>query len=235
MSDRVLRDEIFESDRWLDLPSDSHRLSYIGLLPIADDFGNLEGGPRRVYRHLNGFTQIKTEADSIKVMSDLADADMVRRYEVDGREYWHLPRFTTHRQYIVRRCPPSPWDEELGPLGKEQRVYNRGHAKNAAATSRKRSNDVAQGVGVGVGVGEILSDKKPSSKERARPTACPPDFEISPAMQEWAQEQGIPHHRILPETEKFMDHARANGRTCVNWKAAWRNWLRKAKEMQPIR
>ena len=45
MADRLIRDELLESDRWLDLHSDTTRLAYVGLLLLADDFGNLEGGP----------------------------------------------------------------------------------------------------------------------------------------------------------------------------------------------
>jgi len=41
MPDRVIRDELLESDRWLDLPTDSHRLVYISLILIADDYGEI--------------------------------------------------------------------------------------------------------------------------------------------------------------------------------------------------
>lgn len=223
MSDRVLRDEIFESDRWLDLPSDTHRLAYIGLLPIADDFGNFEGGPRRVYRHLHRFTQIKTDADSIKVMSDLLDADMARRYEVEGREYWHLPRFTTHRQYIVRRCPPSPWDVELGPLGKEQRVYNRGHAKKVATTSQQRSNDVAQGVEVGV---EVEKVKNNTRADKPRRTVLPPDFTLSEKTLEWCKARTIPVQELQARYDWFKDYARSSGKQYADWQAAFKNSVR---------
>ena len=111
MSDRIIRDELLESVRWCDLPSDSHRVVFIALVLRADDFGNLEGGNRRLFRWMHGFTQIKTDADSIKVMSDLQDGDLVRRYEVGGKEFWHLPRTNCTRTYIARIVPASPWDD----------------------------------------------------------------------------------------------------------------------------
>ena len=158
MTDRVVRDEILQSGRWLDLPTDTDRLAFFGLMLICDDFGNLEGGSKRLFRFLHGFTQVKTEEAAITTLMHLADADMARRYEVAGREYWHIPRLRPHRQYLSRKVPASPWDDDR-PLGKNKRVKISGLAKNhelgenLAATSQRHSSDVAEGVGVGVGVG----------------------------------------------------------------------------------
>lgn len=33
--------------------------------------------------------------------------------------------------------------------------------------------------------------------------------------------------------DKFADHARANGRLCADWPAAWRNWKRRTPEFAP--
>lgn len=147
MADRLIRDELWQSVRWLDLPSDSHRLVYLSLLMVADDYGNLEGGPRRLFRWMVTFTQIKTEADSIKLMSDLQDADLVRRYEVIHREYWHLPRFRNKRQYWSRKCPQSPYEEEKIPK-------NQKHRQKTQRRLNEGSTKPQRGVGVGVGVGE---------------------------------------------------------------------------------
>ncbi len=158
MPDRVIRDELLQSDRWLDLPTDTDRLAFVGLLLKCDDFGNLEGGPRRLFRFLHNFTQVKTPEAAATTLLHLSDADLMRRYEVDKREYWHLPRFRPHRQYLVRSYPQSPWDSER-TLGKERRVVNRGFAlnqqlaENVVATSQPYGDDIAEGVGVGVGVG----------------------------------------------------------------------------------
>jgi len=173
MADRILRDELFESVRWLDLPSDTHRLVYIGLVSTrADDYGNLEGGPRRLFRWMHSFSQIKSDTDSIKIMSDLADADMVRRYEVDGQEYWHLPRFKNSRRYWARKCPKSPFIEPAIEPSSAQKgrmaEMSGGHGdknllekivnKNQVDTKKpntgipQTSRSPTRGVGVGVGV-----------------------------------------------------------------------------------
>lgn len=148
MPDRLIRDELLESDRWLGLTTDTARICFVGLLLRCDDFGNLEGGPRRLYRFFSRFAQIKAEADADAVLMQLADADLTRRYERDGREFWHLPRFRPHRNYLVRKYPPSPWDDPVLTARKEGHfLSNQGLAKNIETT-------LSRGVvGVGVEVG----------------------------------------------------------------------------------
>jgi hypothetical protein len=167
MPDRIIRDELLDSQRWLDLPTDTDRLAFVGLLLVCDDFGNLEGGPRRLFRFLHQFTQIKTPEAAATTLLHLADADMMRRYEVEKRELWHLPRFKPHRQYLVRKYPSSPWDQDR-EIGKNRRVIERGLAldhtvtKNIVDTSLSSAYHVAEGVGVGVGVG--VNQKRTSSE-----------------------------------------------------------------------
>ncbi len=165
MPDRILRDELWGSDRFLDLPSDTHRLAFIRLVNVADDFGNLEGGGRRIYRMLHSGTQVKTPEHCAGILGGLVECDLLRRYEVEGREFFHIPRFGQHRNYRVRKVPPSPWCDAESALGKNVRVSKQGLAKNLSATLLERSSNVAvtlqgrsrnvlAGVGVGVGVGD---------------------------------------------------------------------------------
>ena len=157
MPDRLIRDELLESERWLFLPTDTDRLVFVGLIFRADDFGNLEGGSKRLFRFMQAFAQVKSEENSATVLMHLADADLVRRYEVEAREFFHVPRFRPHRKYLVRKCPPSPWCDRSATLGKVNRVLNRGLANNLHDTSHASAVHVLQGVGVGVGVGENLN------------------------------------------------------------------------------
>lgn len=46
---------------------------------------------------------------------------------------------------------------------------------------------------------------------------------------EWAAEK-YPHVDLVTETEKFMDHFRANGKPMTDWDAAWKNWIRRSNE-----
>ena len=175
MPDRLLRDEIWESDRFLDLPTDIARIAFIRFLSLADDFGNFEGGIRRIHRCLHSCTQVKTEDATLQAIEAMMNADLIRRYTVDKRELFHIPRLRPHRQYLVRKMPASPWDDDA-ELGKRIRmITKRGLAKeeenqqlrsknssDIATTSQARCNDVAEGVGVGVGVGEKIYTRSAS-------------------------------------------------------------------------
>lgn len=160
MYSRLIRAELFESERWLDLPSDTHRLVYHALIHEVDDFGNTEGGARRLFRWMHRFAQVKTEEHAVKIMSDLADADLVRRYQIQGRdtEFWHLPRFQNARRYTTRKQPRSPWCD-AGKLSTVEQFHNKNNTelKKPAAdlpqTYGRPAADLPRGVGVGVGVG----------------------------------------------------------------------------------
>jgi hypothetical protein len=108
---RVVRGEIFSSERILDLSSDTARWVYLAMVLECDDFGNIEGGDRRLFRWAHQFSQVKTEADMVRLMSELADADLVRGYlGPDNKPYWHLPRTDSKRRWTSRKWPASPWD-----------------------------------------------------------------------------------------------------------------------------
>lgn len=167
MPDRVIRDELLDSDRWLGLTHDSERLAFVGLLLRCDDFGNLEAGAGRLFRFIQSFTQVKSQENVASILQHLADVDLIRLYQSEGRELIHIPRLRPHRQYLVRRCPPSPWCDTSTPLGKTKRIINKGIAKNVVTTSSKRSDDVAQGVGVGVGENTRTRTRRPVDNSRS--------------------------------------------------------------------
>lgn len=67
-------------------------------------------------------------------------------------------------------------------------------------------------------------------RQRSHATALPDSIEVTERMAQWAIEQGVPEGRVMPETEKFLDHFRGNGKRQKDWIATWRNWMRKAVE-----
>lgn len=215
MPDRLVRDELLESERWLDLPSDTHRLAFVVVLLQADDFGNFEGGPRRLFRLLHSKAQVKTEEATVSLMSTLQDADLARRYEVDGREFWHLPRFRNDRNYWVRRVPASPWCDPTMKTGRQSRIQ--GLAKSDLGNVAKDYRNVSGGVGVGVGVGE----KK--EKKRGARFAAPTLDEV----RSYIAEKGY-----SVDAEKWHAHYTANGwkvgrNPMADWRAAVRTWAKR--------
>jgi hypothetical protein len=60
---------------------------------------------------------------------------------------------------------------------------------------------------------------------------APADFQLTPALLEWAYAQGIPEAVARRETEAFMDYTFKTART--DWEGTWRNWMRKSKGASP--
>ena len=108
MPDRVIRDELLESKRWLLLKDNADRLAYLALLLKADSFGDFSADPYRLLRLWRDFG-INTDALVAKSLAELADHDLVRLYEADQKPYLHIPRFGQRLRYIKRVFPLSPW------------------------------------------------------------------------------------------------------------------------------
>jgi hypothetical protein len=106
----MLREALLDSERYAHLHSDTARLAFVHLLLLADDVGNLEATSHRLLRRLYP-ASIATDEVLSKVLDDLASADLIRVYEIDGRRFIHIPRFGQRLRHITRRCPGSPWDD----------------------------------------------------------------------------------------------------------------------------
>src|SRR3990167_1136654 len=92
MPDRIVRDELLESEKWLSLKDNADRLAFIALLLKADSLCNFSAEPFRLMRLWRDFG-INTVLLVAKTMSELADHDLVRPYQVGDRLPLHIPRF----------------------------------------------------------------------------------------------------------------------------------------------
>lgn len=220
MSDRILRDELWLSDRFLDLPTDIARLAFLRFLSLADDFGNFEGGIRRLARILHACTQSKTDEAIAQTLDALMAADLIRCYQAEGRDLIHIPRFRSKRWYFARKVPASPWCDASTPLGKEERAQKQEHTQKVDTTLSQRCSHVAEGVGVGVGVGEEIStsndvdcprpaDDGPTSGARIRIPDCPHQAVLSL----WGEVlPSMPQHDPGQWRGSRADHLRARWR-----------------------
>lgn len=61
-------------------------------------------------------------------------------------------------------------------------------------------------------------------------TSAPDVFPITDAMAAWGRENAPLVTDPQAETRQFLDHARANGKTFIDWHAAWRTWMGNAQK-----
>lgn len=67
---------------------------------------------------------------------------------------------------------------------------------------------------------------------KARPSKkAPADFALSVELLNWAFENGVDEISARRQTESFMDHTFATGKT--DWDGTWRNWIRRSLGKQP--
>lgn len=111
MPDRIIREELLESERWLTLKDNADRLAYVALILRADDYGNFSAEPYRLMRMWREFGITTTELVA-KTLNELGDHELIRVYETDGKRFLHLPRFKNSRRYWSRKFPKSPFIEQ---------------------------------------------------------------------------------------------------------------------------
>lgn len=100
---RLIRDEMLDSERVLALPVEARWL-YVTILLSADDLGLFEATSFKLARRAD----IKREVGE-KLLTMLADSDLVRLYDIDGKRYGFIPRFRQRIQ-IKRLKHPAPPD-----------------------------------------------------------------------------------------------------------------------------
>lgn len=76
-----------------------------------------------------------------------------------------------------------------------------------------------------------LTPQTPSVGRRKRRATPPPDtFELDDDLRAWGREHAPHVTDPAAETRQFLDHARANAKTFVDWRAAWRTWMGNAEK-----
>lgn len=66
------------------------------------------------------------------------------------------------------------------------------------------------------------------NSNRARKShRLPPDWNPDDGDLEWAR-QAYPNVEVKDETDRFRDYWIGNGKSMVDWRATWRNWIRRS-------
>ena len=147
MPDRIIRDELLESERWLSLKDNADRLAYISLLLKADALGNFSAEPFRLMRLWRDFG-INTDSLVAKTLTELTNHDLIRLYQVCAKEFLHIPRFGQRLRHVKRIFPLSPWttDQEKQTLADnspdERQVQDRLASAEGKGSEGKEELDI---------------------------------------------------------------------------------------------
>ena len=188
---RLIRDEMLESERVLALPIEARWL-YVTILLTADDLGLFEATGFKLARR----SDIRREA-SERLLGMLADADLVRLYEVNGKRFGFVPRFRQRVQIKFLRHPAPPhalMADDQDALSKIRHLASKttvgkrldnGCAPDGQPSEAKAKEEeihLSPGKGVGGGAGGGLAGDVPAAPAPAAPLPSNPDpAETSPA------------------------------------------------------
>lgn len=122
MPDRLVRDELYRSGRFLDLgiahgsggaavPTDrgnTLRICFLACMGSADDLGNFEANVGDLVRLWRDFLPVAS-ADAVEeIWRALVGADLTRQYLSDGKRYGHIPRWRQRIRFLKHNHPRPP-------------------------------------------------------------------------------------------------------------------------------
>lgn len=224
------------------------RLLFVFLWMLADREGRLEDRPKRIAAKALPFDR---SADVDKMLSDLARAGFIHRYEVNGCKVIQIVSFLKHQTpHGTEKDSVLPDDSGLYTVHKRgKHGYATGESAKVGdpSTVSKQSDDSVLTVKEHpdspihrftdslippTDVGEVAQSAPPLASPKApRGSRLPEDWFLPKAWGEWALAE-FPFWTaeiVRTEAEKFRDHwlseSGAKARK-VDWLATWRKWCR---------
>jgi hypothetical protein len=218
MPNRLIRDEMLESESILNLPVEA-RWFYVTILLSADDVGLFEAKSFKLARRAD----IRRESGE-SFLQMLADVDLIRLYNVDQKRYGFIPRFRQRLQ-IKRSKYPSP---PLSLIQDDLDATNKINDLASKTTVVKQLTSDAKQLSTVVKQSEPEPEPEPETKreKKARGTRLTQDFVLPEDFLEYCS---IKHPHLNPHAvfEEFKDYYLSKGEVKADWGATWRNWLRK--------
>lgn len=197
---RTIKPEFFTSDDICSL-SALARLLYVGLWCEADRAGRLVWMPRVFKRRY-----LPDDACDIDSLAD----ELLKRglVELYGEGLAHIPTFSRHQHVNPREASsklPAPDHDASARVGDaSERARDAQGGREGNGEGREGEGSVAR---------PLSPDWTPDEEDLAWVATARPD--LTSAL-------------IEVETERFRNHAIANGRIAVRWGLNWRNWIQRA-------
>ena len=108
MPNRVIREALLDSDRYLGLTHDSERLVFLELILLADDFGLVPLHFSFLRRRVSPCAG-RTEAQVMEMIGQLVERDLLRVYRSEsGAMFGYIPRFGNVPRATKPKWPTPP-------------------------------------------------------------------------------------------------------------------------------
>lgn len=182
---RTLKRSFFQDEKLAALPREV-RLTFMGLIPHADDYGRLRGDPRLVRAAIYPYDDQITASMMDAELDMLERAGRIVRYMVDGCRYIEIVNFVKHQNMARVYASDIPAPDSAGAV--------RTQCVDSARADREHSRS-----GDGIGVG----DGKERSGVRAREVSIAEDDD--PLNTEEPAAASAPLVELPREAEQFVE------------------------------
>jgi len=216
---RNIKPGFFRNEELAELPFE-YRLLFIGLWTLADREGRLEDRPKRIRMEIFPADDVDCEAG----INALATCGLVVRYHDQGNAYIWIPTFRDHQKphprEVASAIPAYQVDTKAAPR------HDQGNAEELASPADVLNPDV------------LNPESQTSPQEdrgEARATRLPHHWRPGAVTLGWtrAERPTWREDRIALEVSQFVDHYGSKGERRADWDAAWRNWVRRARDGPP--
>lgn len=222
---RSVHPSLFTDEAWVSC-SPLARVLFIGLWTDADDQGLFEWKPLQLkMRLLPG-----DGADVTALLAELADVDLVKAYDVDGKRYGAIKDFRKFQR------PQKP--NAIHPLPEIIREYVGLAASNPTPVADQSRTGTGKSPQMEDGEEDVedttvtnvpvVAPTPAPKRERRATRRCPEGFQPSEGDIRVGLELGMTEEAIAAELPAFLDYTFRTARS--DWSATFRNWLRTAAQ-----
>jgi hypothetical protein len=231
MPNRILRDALLDSERYLSLSSAESRLLFVEMLLLADDYGLMPAGWMFIARRTSVGTG-KPAAAIQTLLQELADADMIRLYRVDNLStgagwYAYIPRFYNWPRAFKSKWPLPP-DELGGNEIKHLQQKRSAHAVHSQCVRSASAHETETETETETSIHR--SDTTPRAKADG---VFDKEWEVSDAGKAHARDEGMDAATVERELPAFVAWHRKRGTQPTNVDALWRSWVKFWKAKKP--
>jgi hypothetical protein len=243
---RIIRDSILDSERYLSLTHHVERLLFYELILLADDYGLVPLGQAFLARRTTACGGMSGE-QCLKVISALADVDLIRVFNSQsGSRFAYMPRFGNSPRSAKPKWPIPPdaiGGNEIKDL-QQKRIANAKHMHSArianapeteteTETETEKTRDSGASPSAKLPPPSFAGDVNLETIPSRAIVALSPDWELPQAWGVDAERLGWPGGAILKEAEKFRQYwvsgkGAGKRRTVKGWRQSWSNWIAKA-------